>query len=169
MYRVITKIETPPTNYDEWIQCFNQLNNALLDKSSAIILSRGSCVAYNQVKPYLHREMQKAVNIIIKEYVNELNREIKKYSEFNEINNLHIPFVRFATKIENSLFFINLDFMDSSFKKELCESVISEINRFWSNVILSFKRQALETGNSLIEEEYYRISRIKLFKNLLKQ
>lgn len=169
MYRVIAKIETPPTSYNEWIDCFNQLNNALLDKSSALILGRGSCVAYNQVKSYLHSEMQKAVNIIIKEYVNELNREIAKYSEFNEINNLHIPFIRFAAKIENSLFFINLDFIDSSFKKELYESVISETNRFWNDIVLSFRRQALETGNDIIEEEYYRISRIKLFRNLLQQ
>ena len=165
MYHIIEKIETPPTNYEEWLDCFNQFSDALLDKSSAEMLGKGSCDSYNHIKPYLHREMQKAINLIINGYVKDLKREIHKYLEFNGFDNLHIPFIRFARKIENSLFFLHLDFLDETFKKELYQSVVMECYKLWNSIMFNLKRQILELDNNVIEDEYYQISRIKLFKN----
>ena len=95
----------------------------------------------------------------------DLKREIHKYLEFNGFDNLHIPFIRFARKIENSLFFLHLDFLDETFKKELYQSVVMECYKLWNSIMLNLKRQILELHNNVIEDEYYQISRIKLFKN----
>ena len=66
---------------------------------------------------------------------------------------------------ERSLFFENLFFLPKNFRKELSESVKTQIQKFWDDTVRFLYEQSLEFSNSELEDVLFLINRIHLFKS----
>lgn len=154
----------PPCNYSSWVELLETFREIIPDSGMISLIASGSCAEYNGIKGYLHPHIEEAVNMVIANCIKELKRNIVRLNEMQEIDGMNIAFIRFSKKIDASLFFMHIDFLDESFKQELYNEVEKEVYRFWNDLLASIRKNAVSNNNLKLEEELYLIKRIRLFK-----
>ena len=164
MEQYSTEIKAAPSNYEEWLECFEYLKSGNTYPDTIRLIASGQCVSYSQIKGYFNKQLVSTINAMIQKYINVFKKELQMYVEFNEVFNIYIPFKKLANKFSVCLFFTELDFLDEDFITELENSVINDITDFWNSMLDSLHKQYMEQNNQSLEEEFFRIKRVKLFR-----
>lgn len=163
------RISHPPRDYNGWTECLDLLSSGIPESGTIGLLSQSSCPEYPGVKAFLHARIEKTVNAVIANCIRELRRSLRRFSDTNEIDGVHIAFVRFARDIDSCLFFIRIPFLDPSFRREMRDATEKEVLRFWTDTVSSIRMDVRKTDNRFLEEELFLIKRIRLFKDLRPQ
>ena len=156
-------ISEQPQRYAQWLRCFTILRTRSIDEEEFVNLCAGVCVDSAASISYLEEQLIQTLNIMLNRCISEFNREIRLYADFGEIENLHIPYARFAKRIRKCFFFTGLDFMSKAFRDELTSNLRQEAERFWKQACRSLYNACLEQHNEQLEDEWYLIRRIRLF------
>lgn len=159
----IVSIVQPPIDYYSWVECLKKLQKGIPDKNTLMMIELGECPEYLGIKTSIHSLIEDAVNAIIANCIKELKRDISKCAETNEVDGFHLAFKRFGKRINSSMFFMRIAFLDEHFRKELCRETIKQIDYFWSETINRIKKDTAARNNACMAEELLLINRIKLF------
>ena len=160
-------LTSSPQDYSSWLECFKYLEKNELTLTGYNLLIKGNCQGYDSVKGYFNQQLVNTVNNLIKRNIAVFQKSLARYSDENCIDGLSQPFVRLSKKLELCMFFTELEFLDKSFKAELRDSAVKEITYFWQGMIDSLKKQAMNNHCCELEEEYFRIKRIRVLKNYI--
>ena len=159
----VYEIVDAPKTYVDWLDCFEVLSHKNVSKSELQLLSMGECVASEESIEFLETQMIKTINIMIRRYIQSINKELELHMMYNEYDNIYQLFINLANKFNGCMFFLQLDFMSVKFRKELRSSIIHETKKFWQLMINTMYSQCIEQNNLFLEDELYMIKRIKLF------
>ena len=157
-------IRERPQRYAQWLECFNILRSRFIDAEEYAVLCSGSCEDSAVTLSYFEEQLIETVNVMLLRSIRAFERELGLYSACGEIENLHIPYVRFAGRARKCMFFTGLDFMSERFRKELTDSLRSETERFWKRACRSLYDACTEQHNELLEDELYLVRRMRLFQ-----
>ena len=139
---VSVSIEQSPTDYFGWVECLKQLKTGIPDTNTFAVLRKGNAVIANCIKA--------------------LKRDIARFSDANETVGIHIAFVRFGKRINGCMFFTEMHFLDQRFCDELRHETITQVTRFWSEMLNNIKKDSAARNNLRMAEELFIIKRVKL-------
>lgn len=159
------KIERPPDDYFSWVECFKKLTSGVPDARVFEVLRKGSCPEYIGVRSSFHEQIQDAVNAIIASCIKELKRDMTRYAESGETDGFHIAFRRFGNRINGCMFFTAIPFLDPDFCDELRRETISQVNRFWAELLNQIKKDTAARNNLKMAEELLLIKRVRLLQD----
>ena len=162
--RTVT-IERPPADYFSWVECFKKLTSGVPDARVFEVLRKGSCPEYIGVRSSFHEQIQDAVNAIIASCIKELKRDMTRYAESGETDGFHIAFRRFGKRINGCMFFTAIPFLDPDFCDELSRETISQVNRFWAELLNQIKKDTAARNNLKMAEELLLIKRVRLLQD----
>lgn len=158
-------IKQPPSNFLQWLECFEILGSRSVSNEDIKILRNGSCSDIGSSIDYLEKELIKTVNKMMDLCIRDFNREINMYLSFDENESYFEAYRRLARRLDNCLFFTDLDFLGESFRKELEQSVNKEINKFWLISTKILHDQCIDHYDKNLEDQSYFIKRLRSVKN----
>lgn len=156
------KITSAPKNYADWISCFDIMQNSLIDREEFIFLKNGTCGDIDNVIQYFEIRLVKTINFMIRKYIKNFRREFSLCVDFNDYECIHRHFISFANRINDCLFFTELNFLSRDFRNELLWSVMNETTKIWKSMLDSLYFKCID-GTPVFEEQMLMIKRIRLF------
>ena len=156
------EVKSPPSDYVGWVSFLENIENNIRFIETEGFFEGAVCPEYAAVKVYFHKYIENAVNTVIRQSVTELQKNIRRCVESNEISSLHLAFVRFSKKVKNCTFFVKIPFVDEDYKNELLAATKLELDRFRSSMLESLSSDVKKSGSSFLEEELFLIKKIKL-------
>ncbi len=158
------EIRNPPTSYEEWLDCFDLLKTcSFLDKEVFEIISRGSFVIKGYIAFQFKQKLVDTINEMLNMRIKQFLKELNMYLSLNDLSDIAPLFIKFRNEVRKCLFFLDLDFLDDKFKRDLESSIRTQTEQFWIDTIVFLKKQTLEHTNSDLEDSLFQINRLKLF------
>ena len=159
---VSVSIEQSPTDYFGWVECLKKMKTGIPDTNTFAVLRKGTCPEYEGIKAGMHKLSEASVNAVIANCIKALKRDIARFSDANETVGIHIAFVRFGKRINGCMFFTEMHFLDQRFCDELRHETITQVTRFWSEMLNNIKKDSAARNNLRMAEELFIIKRVKL-------
>lgn len=155
-----------PTTYQEWLDCFEIMkHNPVSGNGVFEAVASGSFTGTEVTKGAMQKQIVETVNAILDKSAKRFIKELNESISFNDLSQLDVLFRRLKRDIEKSLFFENLFFLPKTFRKELSESVKTQMQKFWDDTVKFLYDQSMEFSNSELEDVLFLINRIHLFKS----
>lgn len=158
------EITQAPQTYNDWLDCFDVLQHKNVTKDELKLLGMGRCTASRESVEFLEKQLIKTLNVMIKRYIKAFNKDLQMHMLYNEYDDLYRLFSGLAARFNGCLFFTGLGFLGTEFRRELRDSVVCEIRRFWDSMIASLYAQCIEHNDRSLEDVLYMMKRITLFK-----
>ena len=159
-------IISSPTNYQDWLNCFDIMGTYGITSTELELLRRGRCTDADMLIDSFEKQLVSAVNKMISKYISSFNKNLETcqlYSNSRNVYDIYRIFETLAKNLNGCLFFMELDFMSKEFRSELHLSVTKEANVFWNNMLLNIYTQCTENHNPEMEDLYFEIMCIQLF------
>lgn len=155
-----------PTTYQDWLDCFETMkHNPVSGNGVFEAVAAGSFTGTGATNSAMQKQVVETVNAILDKSAKRFIKELNESISFNELSQVDVLFRRLKRDVENSLFFENLFFLPKTFRKELSESVKTQMQKFWDDTVRFLYEQSLEFSNSELEDVLFLIKRIHLFKS----
>ncbi|MBE6856253.1 MAG: hypothetical protein IJO99_07530 [Ruminococcus sp.] len=158
------EISSPPQTYSDWLECFEILRTKNVTRDTIELLKNGKCIDSDQSIEFLETQLLITINAMIKRYIDAFRRDLNCYMMYNEYDGFNRLFYVLAKKLEGCMFFVNLDFMSTQFRRELYDQIKLNTEKFWKDTYDSLYAQCVEYNNIFLEDELFLIKRIKLFR-----
>lgn len=153
-----------PTCYAEWLDCFRILENRMTDTNDMALLRQGSCRDADISIEYLEKQLIRTENAMLKKYIAKFQSDLMQYLNYHDYDGLYRVFEVLAKRMEGCLFFAELDFMSTQFRRSLADSVRETALTFWNNAVGQLSRLCIEQPDILLEDQLFMIRRIRLFR-----
>ena len=154
----------PPTTYEDWLVCFDFLKSSpSVDNSIAMTIAKGSFVNRGYIAAQFHQKLTDTINEMLNKRIARFLKDLNMLISFNELSDIVPLFVKLRDEVDKCLFFRELDFLDKEIKRELEQSIKTQVEKFWNDTVNFLKRQTLEFSNEELEDSLFLIRRIRLF------
>lgn len=155
---------TPPSTYEEWLNCFDLLRlSSSVDSGVAMTIANGSFINRGYIAVQFHQKLAETINEMLNKRISRFLKDLNLLISFNELSDIVPLFVKLRNEVNKCLFFTELGFLDANVKRELEESVKTQMGKFWNDTIMFLQRQTLEIYNTDLEDSLFLIRRIDLF------
>jgi len=164
MAAVLERELAPPTTYDEWLNCFELLKAGSSVNTSVIMtITEGSFANRGYIAIQFNQKLAETINEMLNNRIARFLKDLNTLISFNELSDIVPLFIRLRNEVRKCLFFSEFDFLDASVKRELEQSVRTQLDDFWNNTVNFLQRQTLEFSNTGLEDSLFLIRRIELF------
>ena len=154
----------PPVTYEDWLNCFDMLKSgSSVDNGTITAVARGSFVNKGYIAAQYQQRLTETINEMLNKRISRFVKDLNLLISFSELSDIVPLFVKLRNEVNKCLFFTRLGFLDNNVKRELENSVKTQMEEFWDNTIVFLQRQALEFTNTDLEDSLLLIRRIKLF------
>jgi len=158
------EIIAPPTTYDEWLGCFDLLKSgSSVDSRVVMTIAEGSFVNRGYIAVQFHQQLAETINEMLNKRISRFLKDLNMLISFNELSDIVPLFTKLRNEVRKCLFFNEFDFLDTSIKCELEQSVKTQVDDFWDNTVDFLQKQTLEFSNADLEDSLFLIRRIELF------
>ena len=161
----MTRSEEPPESYEEWLACFQRLQERPQDAGE--LCSRMRLGVFRGVDtpllPVFQQRILECVNRMLERTVTRFSLQCQEVLEEGDTAMLDVLFHRLARQIRLALFFRELEFLPDEFRRSTEISLKERMSEFWNGVIRSLERDALENGSQPLEDALGTLQRIRLF------
>ena len=158
------ELVAPPTTYDEWLSCFDFLKSSpSVNNSVAMTIAKGSFVNRGYIAVQFHQKLADTISEMLNKRIARFLKDLNMLISLNELSDIVPLFVKLRNDVERCLFFKELDFLDKGIKRDLEQSIKTEIGKFWNDTMTFLQKQTLEYSNSDLEDSLFLIRRIRLF------
>jgi len=155
---------TPPITYEDWLNCFDLLRvSSSVDNSVVMTIARGTFISRGYIVVKFQQKLAETINEMLNRRIGRFLKDLNLLISFNELSDIVPLFVKLRNEINKCLFFTGFGFLDINVKRELEESVITQMEKFWDDTIVFLKKQTLDFYNADLEDSLFLIQRIKLF------
>lgn len=154
----------PPETYMEWLECLDMMQcvppNIL---ELEMMLRGGSFFGSRKVLSSLEQQIINSINVMLTKSVERLSCEVDVCFEDGSFYRLIHAYKQFKKTIRSAMFFENLDFLPASFRKDLKESIASQMREFDDSFKKNMTNVAIENPGSELESAVTIINYIGLF------
>ncbi len=161
----MTRSEEPPESYEEWLACFQRLQERPQDAGELCLRMRLGVFrgVDTPLLPVFQQRILECVNQMLDRTVSRFSIRCQEVLEEGDTAMLDLLFHRLARQIRLALFFRELDFLPDEFRQSTEFSLKERMSEFWKGVIRSLEREALENGSQPLEDALEALRRIRLF------
>ena len=148
----------------EWLACLDLFRKAPENISDIERLLRaGSFTGSKTVLVSLEQQIMDAINAMLNQAASHLSDTVTVCFEDNCFYGLVRSYKSFKKAVSSSVFFDDLEFLPEKFRKELHDSIESQMRGFEKSFKKHLKDEAIEKPNSEFESAVIMIDIIRLF------
>ena len=154
-----------PTTYQEWLDCFELMkNNATTNNEVFDLVAQGTFVGTQVTNVAMQKQVVDTVNALLDKSAKRFIKQLNESIAFNDLSQIDVLFRHLKRNVEKALFFEKLLFLPQAFRKDLSQSVKTQMQKFWDDTVNFLKQQTLQFSNTQLEDGLFLINRIVLFK-----
>lgn len=151
---------TIPVSYQEWMDCFQQMERQPVRKDDLLLLEQGKLPASEYIANQFQHRIVQTVDVMLKRYVKRFNHALKEAMEIGDFESIPFLCQRLRKEMEYCYFFRHILFLDDVFVKQLQEEVDTQSAMFWKHVLHEMERIQKESFHTGLEDSIYAIKRI---------
>ena len=155
----------PPEIYDQWLKCFDELKaSSSADSGLTDALRKGTFSGYPNLEAQFNRQLVDTINVMLDKRVKRFLRDLNMLLSSGELLDIVPLFIRLRNEIGKCLFFTGSGFIKKDVRRELEDSVKTQMIRFWDDTVSFLKKQTMEVSGPDLEDALFLISRLTVFQ-----
>lgn len=151
---------SPPETYQQWLACFQHLQQHPLDAQMLEVLSKGKYLG-KPAEAFLVR-LSDAVGIVITGYCRRFLRQVDMAFADGEPDVSVLLASRLRRNIRKCFFYRSLPFLETKYIQTLDSGFSRQLDSFWSNFLEELRKTARDSADSEMEDVYLEMKRIKI-------
>lgn len=156
-----TGFASPPTTYQEWLECFGYIKLHPEKNATLRSLRNGTiCCEGRSLDLFLQRLdnlIQETLNRRISGFMNRVNELL----EDSDLDGVEVQAIRFCNGMKDVFFFESLQGIPGNFCMQFSQGYEEQLEVFWKRFVNEFRFQAEQSTDSQMEDLAYRLARLK--------
>ncbi len=149
-----------PKTYQQWMECLDYLSKRNVTDEYIEGLRKGVCPGIDKVMIQFLERVQDTVNLMLNRYTKNCTRLLNESLEQHDYSNIEVILYRNYKSMKRCRFYLNIRFIPETYVKELDQRTVSEINRFWNELVAALETMAEESGESNVYDIIYYTNRM---------
>lgn len=151
---------TPPETYQQWLECFQYLQQHPLDSQMLGILANGRYIG-QPAESYLVR-LSDTVGRVLTCHCRRFLKQLDEAFADGEPDMAVLLALRLKKSIRKCLFYQALPFLSAEYVQTLDKGFGDQLNTFWDNFLKQLWRTARDSMDSRMEDVVLEMKRVKI-------
>lgn len=151
---------SPPETYQQWLECFQHLQQHPRDHEMLGVVSQGQYLG-KPAEAFLVR-LSETVGLVITDHCQRFLRQIDLAFEAGEPDMVLLLAQRLRKNLQKCFFYRSLPFLDDSYVQTLDDGFNRQLVLFWSSFVDQLRKSARESMDPGMEELYHGVKRMKI-------
>lgn len=148
----------------EWLECLDLMQGAPQDiLELEMLMRKGSFSGSSKVLSSLEQQIINSINVLLTKAVEHLSSAVNVCFEDGSFYGMIHSYKQFRKTVLSTMFFEDLIFLPASFRKDLKESITTQMREFDNSFKKDMMNVAIENPGSELESAVTLINYIRLF------
>lgn len=149
-----------PETYQQWLTCFQYLQEHPSDFTVCSLLDQASCVT--NVSESFKSRLSDTVSIMLSYHCRRFLKQLDLALAEGEADMAALLALRFRRSIRECMFYRRLSFLEDGFVAVLDDGYTKQVYGFWENVLKQLRQTVRERDDPALEDLFQEIRKIRI-------